>query len=118
MRYFFYRHRNRYQLSRYINRIEYYDELNHQKYDKIKRNQYNKIIINKRGRTMTKKFYRKRDLSSDPFYPKQNYNKIHRSNRITPFSWIKYCNLTNRIDSKNINLIIMKEQINFSQEDN
>lgn len=69
MRYYLYHRKIGYVYSRYRGGHAYYNDTNGFTYNKLKRNLCNKIIIKKRGRTITKNLYRKRDLCADPFLP-------------------------------------------------
>lgn len=66
------------------------------------------------GRSRNKNSNKKRvhDLSCDPKYKTQNYNKLTKSRPTTSFSFVKKCNYTNRVCNQMEALLRMKEELN------
>jgi hypothetical protein len=68
----------------------------------------------RRGRSRNKNSNKKRirDLSTDPKYRKQNYNKPHRQKNITPFFFVRKCSYANRIYRQKDAILQLREEIN------
>lgn len=64
-------------------------------------------------RNLHKSNSRKRDISADPIYKKQNYNKPKNQKSITPFTWNKRCKYANRIYKQKDNKLIINEYLKF-----
>ncbi len=73
------------------------------------------MIENKRGRTVTKRHFRKREMSPDPFYRNKNFNKPHRfDSRIAPFTWVTRCKYINSVhEQKQVTLKLNEAKKEF-----